>query len=650
MSSALLARGKLVLAGLLVLAAAAGGVWYRFFYHPDTPVDGGPGPAVVLQPDPPPPDPRLTFPTAFRNVKPGVKYVGDAACAGCHAAIDHTYHKHPMGRSAAFTKQAGPLEKYDAAARNPFTVGPYTLRVEKTADGVRHVVSAKDGAGNPLPDYVLTPDVAIGSGTRGRSYVAVEHGAAWQSPLSWFAGTAGWDVSPGFELASGGRRAIQPGCLFCHVDRVEPVPHTLNRFTEPLLKGQANVGCERCHGPGELHVAEREKAGVTGRDDTIVNPKHLTADLRSDICRQCHLQGETVVPRRGRDATEYRPGLPWDQFMSVFERHPDVAEANRSVGQFEQMAQSKCFTGGKLDCTSCHDPHVKPEGADAVKFFRSRCLTCHEQKGCTAPPPERQAKADSCVACHMPRGDSTSIIHAAVTNHRVPRRPDSPLPSPRGMIPGALPIVPYPPGPHAPPQDERDRDYGIALARLAAKAQGGGRSLQELLGSAAEERLAKALVRWPGDAAAWDALALARSAHFDPPAMLEAARNAVALAPDDEVAQTRLVAAATADGKPEEALRAADRLVALSPRSVDHLLDRAAVRMQLKDWKQAEGDCRAALAIHPLHVQARLTLAMCLHKQGDADAGGREAKTAAGLATSPRMAAAIAETYRQFTK
>ena len=640
------------MAGLLVAFAVAAGVWYNFVFNVESPPAGGPGAEVVVRPDPPPPDPRLTFPTPFRNVKPGVKYVGDEACAGCHEAIDHTYHQHPMGRSAALAPRAASPAKYDPAAKNTFTVGPYQLRVEQAGDRVRHVVSAKDAAGNPLPDYVQTADVAIGSGTRGRSYVAFEHGAAWQTPISWFAGTAGWDLSPGFDLGTGGRRPVPAACLFCHVDRVEPVPHSVNRFTEPLLKGQPNVGCERCHGPGELHVAERVKTPVTGRDDTIVNPKHLSSELRTDICRQCHLQGEVVVARRGRDQFEYRPGLPWDQFVSLFMRHPDVSEANRSVGQFEQMAQSKCFSGsgGKLDCTSCHDPHVRPEAPAAAQFFQSRCLTCHEKKGCTAPAPERQAKADSCVACHMPKGDSTSIIHAAVTNHRVPRRADQPPPRPRGVSSGTIPIVPYRPGPHAPPPDERGRDFGIALGRLAEKVPASRTDLRQEFAAAAESRLSESLRRWPGDAEAWDVLAGIRTVRRDPPGVTEAARNALTLTPDSEPALNRLVAAAAADGKTEEALRAADRLVALNPGTVEYRLTRASVRTRTGDWKSAEDDCRAALAIHPLHPQAHLYLGVCLHKEGNAAAGEREKNTAVGLATSPRTRASFEETYRQHTR
>src|SRR5436305_4780813 len=160
--------GRLLLPVVLVAAAVAGAVWYRNYAAKTIP-DPGAGPEVAVRPDPPPPDPRLTFPTPFRNVKPDVKYVGDAACAGCHQAIDKSYHHHPMGRSAAAGVPSGSIEKYDAAAHNPLTVGPYQVRAERVGDKVRHVVSAKDAAGNPLPDYVQTADVTIGSGTRGRS-------------------------------------------------------------------------------------------------------------------------------------------------------------------------------------------------------------------------------------------------------------------------------------------------------------------------------------------------------------------------------------------------------------------------------------------------------------------------------------------------
>src|SRR4051812_49075015 len=44
---------------------------------------------------------RLVAASPFGNVRPGVGYVGDAACARCHPAIVESYRAHPMGRSVA---------------------------------------------------------------------------------------------------------------------------------------------------------------------------------------------------------------------------------------------------------------------------------------------------------------------------------------------------------------------------------------------------------------------------------------------------------------------------------------------------------------------------------------------------------------------
>jgi len=53
---------------------------------------------------PVPPDPRLTYPTPFLNVRPEVKYMGDEACARCHRDLAESYHQHPMGQSLAIVK------------------------------------------------------------------------------------------------------------------------------------------------------------------------------------------------------------------------------------------------------------------------------------------------------------------------------------------------------------------------------------------------------------------------------------------------------------------------------------------------------------------------------------------------------------------
>jgi hypothetical protein len=583
-------------------------------------------------------------------VKPGVRYVGDAGCVNCHKTICDKYHAHPMGRSAEMTARATPIEKYDAKANNPFRVGPFTLRVEKTPDGVLHHVSAKDGAGNPLPEYVQAADVAIGSGVRGRSYLAIRDGAVWQTPISWYSSNDRWDLSPGFNLGNGGRRAILRECLFCHVDRVEPVPGAVNRYHEPLFPAQVAIGCERCHGPGELHVSDRLAGGAAPRPDTaIVNPRHLPPALQSAVCEQCHLQGQERVTRRGRDTFEFRPGLPFEQFVTVFVRPPELADFRRSVGQFEQMEASRCFagSGGRMVCTSCHDPHTTPAAADRDAFYRGKCLTCHESKGCSLPAPARREKNDSCTACHMPRGDSSNIAHASVTDHRVLRRPVEAA-APRALPPGAAPLVAFRSSPYSPPEAERERALGVALAHVAGKLPPGSPT-RSLVDEMARDRLDASLKKWRGDAEAWAALSAAR-AGGDAGERLDAAEKAARLAPESEVALTQLAEAALAAGRADRTAEVATRLVAMNPSSVEPLLLRARAFAEQNDWEKAESDCRAALRIHPLHQGARLLLGICRHHRGDPAGGRREAETAATLATSPQQAAALRDWYRRATR
>ncbi len=639
-------RTRLLPVGVLcaLAGAVAVGAWFGLF-RPAPPASTPEPPSERTDDvaDPPPPDPRLTFPTVFRNVKPDVSYVGDASCADCHGKICTSYHAHPMGRSAELITRAPVIEKYDAGA---VTIGPYQLSVGKDATGVTHRVTAKDAGGAALPAYTVSADVAIGSGIRGRSYLSVESGTVWQTPISWFSAEARWDVSPGFDLGTGGRRAIIPACLFCHVDRVEPVPHTINRYREPLFPRQAAIGCERCHGPGALHVAERtERKPAEKVDTSIVNPKHLSPALQTSICEQCHLQGQERVTLRGRSEFEFRPGLPFSSFVTVFVRHPDLVEANRSVGQFEQLEESRCTTatGGRLLCTSCHDPHTIPAAAERDRFYRDRCNVCHNSKGCTAPPADRTAKNDSCTACHMPRAGSSNIAHASITDHRILRRPVAPVP-PRGLAPGDSPLVVY----RAATPPERDRALGIALARVAGRLPAGG--AQSTVGRLARDELRTSLGLWRGDAEAWAAMSAARGATGEPDERITAAERALRLAPGSEPALVEVAAAALVLGRFDRAEEAATALVALTPRSVEHRMTRATVLVAQKKWEAAEAECRAALQLHPLHPQARLVLGVCLHHRGAPAAGRQEADTAAALATHPRQRKAIQEWYDRETR
>jgi predicted CXXCH cytochrome family protein len=626
---------RAVRAGLIAvgLAVAGVGVWYA-----------RPRPAVP-SPDTPPaaeasPDPRLVLDSPYRNVRPGVRYLGDAACAGCHPDIDRTYHQHPMGRSAAYTARAVPVERYDAAANNPAVGQGFALRVVRDGAAVRHVMTAAGGPADQA--YTVAADVAIGSGTRGRSYLSVEGGAVWQSPLSWFGHAGRWDVSPGFALPDAARREVVADCLFCHTDRAEPVPGATNRYREPLFPVQPHVGCERCHGPGELHAAERAAGQPAATPDTaIVNPKHLPPDLRAAVCQQCHLQGAVRFARPGRGAFDFRPGLPLEPFLAVFARHPGLAGDLRSVGQFEQMAASKCSTGGALGCTSCHDPHAKPEPAAAGAFYRARCLACHDAgRGCSLPAADRAAKADACAACHMPRAGSGNIAHTAVTDHRVPRRPGGP-PAARRLPADADPVVPALAGPHAPPPADRERDLAVALAWAAVQPPADLVPYRSLMLPAAARRLDAVVRDRPADAEAWALRAFLPPAGTGDRRPFEAAVAAAGLAPESDAALAAFVNAATAAGVYDRAARAAGTLIDRNPTAVRPRLARAIARLRLGDAAGAEADCRAALAVQPVHAGAWEWLAEARRAQGDPAGARAAAAAAAGLAADPATRARL---------
>ena len=636
-------RRWVVLAAALGLLGVIGLVVWRPWAGPAAQPEQ-PGPVDPAAPDAPP-DPRLTFSTEFRNVHPDVGYVGDSACAACHDTIAKSYHQHPMGRSAEWVRPGATVD-HAAGAHRSFDTSGYRLSVVRNGDRVWHHVGLADGLADG-PTYSVAADLAVGSGSRGRSYLTIDRGAAWQSPVSWYGDRGRWDLSPGFDVAKEIRRPVVPRCLGCHTDRPDPVPDSLNRYREPLLPTQASIGCERCHGPGALHVAERERGEQPDLDTSIVNPARLSPNLKADVCRQCHLQGAVQVTRRGREPGEYRPGLPWEQFVSTFLGHPDLTDQLRSVGQFEQMEASRCFTGsgGRLGCTSCHDPHVKPAVAETAAYFRARCNACHESHPCGLPVAARAEKGDSCVACHMPRSDSSNVAHVAVTDHRIPRRPTPAAPRAKVLAAGQLPLVPYRPGPHAPAPAERERDLAVALGDHCARTG----APPDLFGLV-ELRLDRALRTWPTDGAAWVSRSRVHTARGDSVRAIETARKAVKLNADSEVALIQLAAAAVAAEEYDAAIRAADRLIALNPSSADHRLTRATAYFSLRDWERAEADCRAALEVQPVRPNARFMLAVCRHRRGDPVGGHRELNLALKLTPSPEMRTTLTGWYAQLIR
>jgi predicted CXXCH cytochrome family protein len=582
--------------------------------------------AARPEPDPEPAAGPTTPPSPYRNVHPEVRYVGDAACAGCHPDIAKTYRDHPMGRDLAAVTGPLPGERFGPEAQNPFDKLGFRFRAELRDGRVVHWVS---GAGAERADPVA---FAVGSGARGRSYVTDRDGFLFQTPVSWYADAAVWGLSPGFGRANLGGLPVEPACLFCHSNRAEPVEGTVNRYRNPAANA-APIGCERCHGPGELHVAERTAGRAPdGPDYAIVNPKHLPPDLREAVCRQCHFTTTSRVVRRGRGTFDYRPGLPLEEYWTLFTSPPHLTGDYRDGNRVEQMAASKCFqaSGGKMGCTSCHDPHAAPKPEEADGYYRGRCLQCHQEQGCGLPPATRRERvaSDSCAACHMPRQASGRGVHVSDTDHRIPRRPGpAARPGPPAVRPGEALLVPF----GRPPAGDPGvgRDLGVALVKIAEDVPG----LRGHAGRQALPLLQEATARHPDDVPAWLARAKAQRLLGRPATAIDDLRAALGVAPGHEAV---LAEAGEAGRELQDWAAARDyyaRAAAVNPHNPLYRERLAETLHNRREWAAATREAREAIRLNPGQTGARVVLVSCLMSTGDR--AGAQAEFDALMAAGP---------------
>jgi Flp pilus assembly protein TadD len=558
-----------------------------------------------------------------------VQYVGDDVCASCHVDIADSYRHHPMGRDLAPLRTAAKLERFDTKAHNPFTALGFQFQVERRGNEMIHEVSFRQPDGRVVARQEQPVQFVIGSGTRTYSYLIERDGYLWESPITWFPQAQIWDLSPGFGRPYLDGRPVSERCLFCHCNHAEHIPGTENRYRPPIFTGYA-IGCERCHGPGQLHVASRAAGEfIDGIDRTIVNPAHLEPVLRESVCQQCHLEGSNRIWRRDRQPFDYRPGLPLHQFLSVFVPAPEFGSESQFVGQVEQMYASRCFqaSNGKLGCISCHDPHKVP--SDRGPFFRERCLKCHQEASCKVPMASRRQTSpeDSCIACHMPRHGTGDIPHTVVTDHRILRNPKSRVPAATEFRLGATPLVPF----HRDLVDENDpevrRDLGIALMELAWSSP----PMQQQASALALPLLDEAVRRWPADAPAWEARGKILWSQGRQREGLADLEKALALTPHEESTLEAAATMATALREEDKAQAFWERAVAINPWKAMYHLNLAQLHARRQEWPLVQTECQAVLRRDPFNVEAHLLQVRYLLQAGNKEQARAELETAAAL-------------------
>ncbi|GIV57426.1 MAG: hypothetical protein KatS3mg042_0339 [Rhodothermaceae bacterium] len=558
---------------------------------------------------------------AFRNVGKDVAFVGDAVCATCHEEEYAGYQAHGMARSWYRLTPENEVEDFDAPPVYDATKDLY-YRVFKEDGRYFQEEYRLDSKGKKTHRLVREMVYVVGSGTAARTYLTEHQGYLYELPLTWYTQVRRWNFSPGYEVANKRfDRLIPDRCVACHDSYPVSVPFVEGKYEQVPL----GIGCERCHGPGDVHVEARlADPEVTGDyDPTIVNPAHLPFERRLDVCQQCHLSGTTSVLREGRGPFDFRPSEPLSAHVSLFYREePTRVDQIDVISHADRMKKSACYRatlaqGDPMECITCHNPHegFRDKGP---AYFNTTCQDCHapadlRARFATQAARDRHGPEANCIACHMPKVAAEGTPHASYTDHliRVVREEPVSLPAPVRATPVLKPYF---------PDDARGTDgeryagvayvvYGTQYADTLALREG-VRRLERALAEDAEHGEAQYL------------LGFARVQLGEVKAALPALEAAVRLDPNIPERLNTLAQAYEAVGRdPAVIARLYRRALDIQPALADVRVNYGRFLETQGRIEEALREYRAAIEERPWLATAHFNLGAALVRTGEVEAG-----------------------------
>jgi len=266
-----------------------------------------------------------------------------------------------------------------------------------------------------------------------KDQIAFTYGSVWKQRYftkrgdDYYVFPAQWDVThqmwrpynaaPGtdwwtaFYPADNMQRPTGPLCDGCH---------SVNYNIQTKTPSEWNVGCEKCHGPGAAHARQPSRAN-------IVNPARLDTISATNVCIQCHSQGQPLTnPINGKYydwPVGYEVGKNLQDYWKLEEHklgeqsftHFSDGTAHKNRMQGNDFVTSQMYTHG-ITCFSCHDVHGTDNYAQLIKPANVLCLECHgpnSPNGPHAPTIEAHthhqagSTGNECVSCHMPKIEQT---------------------------------------------------------------------------------------------------------------------------------------------------------------------------------------------------------------------------------------------------
>jgi tetratricopeptide (TPR) repeat protein len=363
----------------------------------------------------------------YDNHADSVAYVGMKTCATCHQDKHQTFIHTGMGLSFdSATRQKSSAvfgvshQVYDSFSDMHY----YPFWNNEKLYIKEYRLLGKD----TTHQFTQEINYIVGSGQHTNSHLMERNGYIYQAPITFYVQKQKWDLAPGFEGGNNSRfsRILNSECISCH----NSMPKLEDNSQYKFMSMGNGIDCERCHGPGELHVKQRLNGqGVDVQneiDPTIVNPRKLSWNRQIDLCQRCHLQGLNLL-KEGKKFTDFKPGM---KLSDIFEIYLPEYEGNQSqfdmANHSQRFQMSKCFTSTnnsdlKFTCISCHNPHVSVK-ITGTEVYNTACAQCHVKKDCSTSTDQLIEAKYNCVSCHMPPSSSEDIPHVSVHDHYI-RKP-----------------------------------------------------------------------------------------------------------------------------------------------------------------------------------------------------------------------------------
>ncbi len=332
----------------------------------------------------------------WAQVAPFDGYAGSTACRECHREQYERWQTTRMANVVVDPREHPEAVLGDFATPNPLVT--FTLADVAFTYGSKWKQRYFTRRGNDY--FVLPAQWDVANKTWRRYYV--EAGTDWWVPHY-----------PADQM----QRPTGPLCDGCHSTHYDVATKSVTEW---------NVGCEKCHGPGEAHVRNPQI-------DNIVNPARLEHARGIDVCIQCHSQGQPLGNPINGQYYDWPVGYTAGDRLAdywrleehtlgteTFTHWPD-GSAHKNRMQGNDYVTSVMYKKG-VACWDCHDVHGTANAADLIKPAESLCGTCHGPESPAGPPGSTVEHTHhsvgniECYDCHMPKIART-VANVSVRSH-----------------------------------------------------------------------------------------------------------------------------------------------------------------------------------------------------------------------------------------